>query len=112
VRTIASNSTELMNIKVRYKAPDGDASRLLEFPVREARQKVTSNLGFAAAVAQFGMLLRRSDFRGEATWQSTIALARAHPGTDPDGSRAEFIRLADLAAALDTRRTEITELRR
>jgi Ca-activated chloride channel family protein len=112
VRTIASNSTELMNIKVRYKAPDGDASRLLEFPVREARQKVTSNLGFAAAVAQFGMLLRRSDFRGEATWQSTIALARAHRGTDPDGYRAEFIRLVDLAAALDTRRTEITELRR
>jgi Ca-activated chloride channel family protein len=112
VRTIATNSTELMNIKVRYKAPDGDASRLLEFPVREDGQKMTSNLGFAAAVAQFGMLLRRSDFRGEATWQSTIALARAHRGTDPDGYRAEFIRLADLAAALDTRRTEITELRR
>ena len=111
-RTIATNSTELMNIKVRYKAPDGDASRLLEFPVREAGQKRTSNLGFAAAVAQFGMLLRRSEFKGDATWQSTIALAREHRGSDPDGYRAEFIRLIDLASALDVRRTEITQLRR
>ena len=112
VPTIATNSTELMNIKVRYKAPDGDASQLLEFPVREAGTKMTSNLGFAAAVAQFGMLLRRSDFRGEATWQSTAALARDHRGSDPDGYRAEFIRLVDLASALDVRKTEITELRR
>lgn len=111
-RTVATNSTELMTIKVRYKAPDGDASRLLEFPVRAAGQKTTSNLGFAAAVAQFGLLLRRSEFRGEATWESTIALARQHRGSDPDGYRAEFIRLVDLASALDVRKTEITELRR
>jgi Ca-activated chloride channel family protein len=111
-RTIATNSNELTNIKVRYKAPDGDASRLLEFPVREAGQTMTSNLGFAAAVAQFGMLLRRSEFHGEATWQNTLALAREHRGSDPDGYRAEFIRLVDLASALDVRKTDITELRR
>jgi Ca-activated chloride channel family protein len=112
VRTIASNSTELMNIKVRYKQPDGDASRLLEFPVREAGQKMTTNLGFAAAVAQFGMLLRRSEFKGESSWQGALALAREHRGSDPDGYRAEFIRLIDLAAALDVRKTETSELRR
>jgi Ca-activated chloride channel family protein len=112
VTAIAGNSTELMNIKVRYKAPDGDTSRLLEVPVREAGQKVTSNLGFAAAVVQFGMLLRRSEFKGEASWQRTLGLAREHRGPDPDGYRAEFIRLIDLAAALDVRKTEITELRR
>jgi Ca-activated chloride channel homolog len=112
VRTIAADSTELMNVKVRYKAPDGDVSKLIEFPVREAGQKMTSNLGFAAAVAQFGMLLRRSEFSGDATWQSTVALAREHRGSDPDGYRAEFIRLVDLASALDVRKTDITELRR
>jgi Ca-activated chloride channel family protein len=112
VQTIAVNSTELMNIKVRYKAPDGDTSRLLEFPVREAGQKMTSNLGFAAAVAQFGMLLRRSAFKGDASWQSALSLAREHRGPDPDGYRGEFIRLIDLASALDVRKTEITELRR
>ncbi|MEX1128332.1 MAG: von Willebrand factor type A domain-containing protein, partial [Vicinamibacterales bacterium] len=104
-RTIAANSTELMNIKVRYKAPDGDASKLLEFPVREHGQRMTANLGFAAAVAEFGLLIRRSDFRGDATWEQVLSLARAHRGKDPDGYRAEFARLADLAAALDRRRT-------
>jgi Ca-activated chloride channel homolog len=110
-RTIATNSTELMNIKVRYKAPDdkSDAgeeaakSRLLEFPVRETGSRMTANLGFAAAVAEFGMLIRRSAYKGTGTWQHALALAREHRGSDPDGYRAEFIRLVDLAAALDVR---------
>lgn len=104
-RTIATNSTELMNIKVRYKAPEGDTSKLLEFPVRENGSRMTTNLGFAASVAQFGLLLRNSEFRGEATWDKTLSLAREHRGNDPDGYRAEFARLVDLAAALDARRT-------
>ena len=113
-RTIATNSTELMNIKVRYKAPEGDTSKLLEFPVREngsrAAAAMTANLGFAASVAQFGLLLRNSEFRGEATWDKTLSLAREHRGNDPDGYRAEFARLIDLAAALAQRR-DTTELR-
>jgi Ca-activated chloride channel family protein len=103
--TIASNSNELMTIKVRYKAPDGDASRLLEVPVREAAPRMTSNLGFAAAVAEYGMLLRRSEFRGEASWTQALGLAREHRGRDDDGYRAEFIRLVELAAALDRKNT-------
>ncbi len=110
--TIATNSTELMNIKVRYKAPDGDTSRLLEFPVRDSASRLTSNLGFAAAVAEFGLLLRGSDFRGNATWQQVLSLAREHRGNDPDGYRAEFIRLADLASALQVRSSPTSELRR
>jgi Ca-activated chloride channel homolog len=104
-KPVSSNSTEVMNIKIRYKAPEGDTSRLLEFPVRETTPRMTANLGFAAAVAEFGMLLRRSDFRGSATWQQALTLARDHRGQDPDGYRAEFIRLADLAGALDTKST-------
>ena len=112
-RTIATNATELMNIKVRYKAPDADVSKLLEFPVRESALKMTPNLGFAAAVAEFGMLLRRSEFKGSASWQDTLSLAREHRGSDADGYRAEFIRLIDLASALDVRRTSsISDVRR
>ncbi|MBA3884380.1 MAG: von Willebrand factor type A domain-containing protein [Acidobacteria bacterium] len=100
---MSNNTTELMNVKVRYKAPDGAASRLVERPVLEARQRMTSNLGFAAAVAEFGMLLRRSDHKGSATWAQLLSLAREHRGDDPDGYRAEFIRLAEVAEALDAR---------
>ena len=38
-------SNELMNVKVRYKAPDGETSKLLEFPVRDASQRMSANLG-------------------------------------------------------------------
>jgi Ca-activated chloride channel family protein len=111
-RTIATNSTELMNVKVRYKAPDGDTSKVLEFPVRENGRRMTPNLGFAASVAQFGLLLRNSENRGDATWDKTLSLAREHRGDDRDGYRAEFARLIDLAAALEARRSTTSELRR
>jgi Ca-activated chloride channel family protein len=106
--TTAANTTEMMNIKIRYKAPDGDTSRLLEFPVRNAAGRMTPNLGFASAVAEFGLLLRRSAYKGSATWSQLAALAKEHRGPDPDGYRAEFIRLIDVAGALNAR-TPTTE---
>jgi Ca-activated chloride channel homolog len=99
--TVATNTTELMTIKVRYKEPTGDTSRLLEFPIRNNAPATTANLGFAAAVAEYGMLLRRSEHKGSSTWAQVIALAKQHRGRDDDGCRAEFIRLVDLASALD-----------
>ena len=94
-------SGELMTVKVRYKQPDGDRSERFDVPVRDRQGELTPNLGFAAAVAQFGMLLRQSGFKGRASWSSTQALARQFRGPDPGGYRAEFVRLLDLAAALE-----------
>lgn len=102
---VVSQSNELMTIKVRYKAPDGDTSRLLELPVPDAAPRMTANLGFAAAVAELGMLLRRSEFKGRASWSQAVALGREHRGRDEDGYRAEFIRLVELASALETKET-------
>ncbi len=98
-----SRSGELMTVKLRYKQPDGDVSRLIARPVMDRAGGLTANIGFAAAVAEFGMLLRNSAFRGSATWASAEELARRHRGEDPEGYRAEFIRLIELAAALDPR---------
>jgi Ca-activated chloride channel family protein len=100
VAAVSASSTELMTVKVRYKEPLGDTSKLLEFPVRDTEARMTANLGFAAAVAGYGMLLRQSEFKGSTTWKQVVSLAREHRGRDEDGYRAEFIRLADLAAAL------------
>ena len=77
-----------------------------------ARGELTPNLGFAAAVAEFGMLLRRSEFKGEATWRTPQDLARRYRGDDPDGYRAEFVRLIDLAAALDAQQMTSPQARR
>jgi Ca-activated chloride channel family protein len=97
----AAKSGELMTVKLRYKQPDGDVSKLISRAVQDRAGAMTPNVGFAAAVAEFGMLLRKSEFKGGSSWASAQELARKHRGDDPDGYRAEFIRLIELAAALD-----------
>jgi Ca-activated chloride channel homolog len=92
---------ELLFVKVRYKAPDGDTSRLLSFPVRDPGGVAPSlDFRFQAAVAEFGLLLRESKHRGRADWGRVIAAARESLGRDSEGYRAEFVRLAQAASAL------------
>jgi Ca-activated chloride channel family protein len=89
-------SDELLTIKVRYKKPDGYTSMLLEKPVKSYGHEIegaSENLRFAAAVAEFGMILRDSEFKGNATLESSINLASRARGQDEEGYRAELIRL-------------------
>jgi Ca-activated chloride channel homolog len=104
-------SSELMNVKVRYKDPDGTRSSLVTVPVAGRNTTAARHVGFAAAVAQFGMLLRESPYKADATWSDVVRLATEARGPDPDGYRAEFIRLVELAAALDRQRTHTTASR-
>jgi Ca-activated chloride channel family protein len=60
---------------------------------------MTANVGFASAVAEFGMLLRGSPSLGRASLESTRERARRFQGEDENGYRAEFIRLVDRAAS-------------
>jgi Ca-activated chloride channel family protein len=96
VSTVKASDNEYLNIKIRYKKPDGVTSMLLEKPytggVKEFRY-ASDNLKFAASVSEFGMLLRNSEFKGNATLESAIDLASGARGVDEDGYRAEFIRL-------------------
>jgi Ca-activated chloride channel family protein len=92
----ASRGAELAFVKIRYKHPDGATSRLMEEPVLDRRGAVSRDLAFAAAVAGFGMLLRESEHAGTLTLPEVIRLAERSRGPDPDGYRAEFIRLAHL----------------
>ena len=89
-------SAELLTIKVRYKKPDGYTSMLLEKPVRETGDEIegaSENLRFAAAVAEFGMILRESEFKGSSTLESAARLAGSARGEDEEGYRSEMIRL-------------------
>ena len=87
---------EMLFVKVRYKAPDGDESRLITQPVLTASRVTPSvDFQFQSAVAEFGLLLRNSDFRGKADLGHVIATAREGRGADSAGYRTEFIRLAE-----------------
>ena len=98
--TVRGPADELMTVKIRYKEPDADVSRLITSTVRDRTGELTPRAGFASAVAEFGMLLRNSEHKGSATWAGAAALARRHRGDDPDGYRAEFVRLVELAGSL------------
>ncbi len=98
-----SYTDEIMTVKFRYKAPDGEVSKLIEHPVKDnqiAIAKTSENFRFAAAVAEFGMLLRNSEFKSAASFDNVIALARKAKGTDEEGYRSEFIKLAESAQML------------
>jgi Ca-activated chloride channel family protein len=92
---------ELGFVKVRYKSPDGDRSRLLSQPIATGVSAAPStDFRFQHAVAEFGLLLKNSAYRGSASFEDVIAAARASLSTDADGYRAEFVRLAEAAQTL------------
>jgi Ca-activated chloride channel family protein len=97
-----SDSDELMTVKLRYKQPDQSESvRTQDVPVKAVvSAEPDKDFQFAAAVAAFGMLLRKSDFAGDASMDLVLELARQGKGDDPDGYRAEFINLAKTAKEL------------
>lgn len=111
-RSTSAASDELMTVKLRYKAPDGDDSRLISVPVKNHTSELSANLGFAAAVAEFGMLLRQSEYKGTSTFADASTLARRFRGADADGYRAEFARLVELASALSQQATTQTHNKR
>ncbi|QDT69728.1 von Willebrand factor [Planctomycetes bacterium MalM25] len=97
-------SGEMLTLKVRYKQPEGGASKKLEFtlkdPGADARLQESIDFRWAASVAEFGMLLRNSRHRGEATYEHVLESARSAIGEDPHGYRTQMIDLVRRAQEL------------
>lgn len=101
--TAAAASGELMTVKIRYKEPDGDTSRLLSWAVGDEAvpfAQASADTRWAAGVAGFGMLLRASPHRGELDWDWVLATARQAMGADADGYRHQFVSLVESARAM------------
>ncbi|HEX8284671.1 MAG TPA: VWA domain-containing protein [Pyrinomonadaceae bacterium] len=101
-------ANELLTVKLRYKEPEGGASRPLNVGVPDRRasfRNASENFKFAAAVAEFGMLLRDSRYKGQSSFDAAAELARAATGADLRGHRAEFVRLVETAKSLSPRET-------
>ncbi|MBY0490451.1 MAG: von Willebrand factor type A domain-containing protein [Gemmatimonadaceae bacterium] len=86
---------ELLFVKLRYKKPGNSASQLLQQAVRTNSGRGTTDTRFAAAVAQFGMLLRDSEYKGTSSAAQVLEQARAALGEDEGGYRAAFIELVE-----------------
>lgn len=102
---------ELMFVKLRYKEPDGETSRLLSVPVNAGTgtiEMASENFRFAASVASFGMLLRDSKYKGASNYSFVKSLAESAMGKDTEGYRKEMLGLIDKAAALTDKGNELT----
>lgn len=104
--TADAHGNEIAFLRLRYKQPDGDASQLLEWPIRRDQivqdsRATSERFRFAAAVAGFGQLLRGGRYTGHFAYDDVLMLARGARGADPFGYRGEFLTLVGLAQSLD-----------
>jgi Ca-activated chloride channel family protein len=109
-KPVASKSDDYGFLKIRYKLPNEDASKLITTPVGSGADFATfkaapTEARFATAVASFGQILKGGQYTGSYSYDDVITLAQGAKGKDEFGYRAEFInlvRLAKSAPALDT----------
>jgi Ca-activated chloride channel family protein len=112
--TAAGTSDELGFLKIRYKAPDGDLSKLLSAPIGKDLMvgdlaQAGNDQRFAAAVAAFGQKLKGSNYGAGMSWSAIADLANGAKGADPDGYRAAFVQEVKLAAALAPDHGEVSQ---
>ncbi len=102
-KTVSGNQSELATVKFRYKEPHGEKSKLQQQVVSAKAGNIFSmsaDFQFISAIAEFGMLLRNSEYKQNANFESLIKRAKATKGKDDEGYRAEFIRMAEDVRAL------------
>ncbi len=95
-------SKDIMTLKLRYKEPDQSKSKLLKYKIKKENMKrrLSENFNWAVAVAEFGLLLRKSEYKANASFAHVLSLAKENKGKDEDGNRAEFIKLVETAELL------------
>ena len=96
-------NAEMLELRFRYKDPEGETSKLLKFPVKDRGQKfseASEDFRFAAAVANFGMLLRGSEYRGTSNFGMVRKIAQGSSKSDEFGYRATFAEMVRYASEL------------
>lgn len=102
---------EIALLRLRYKQPDSDTSKLIETPIKTASvieniNNTTEQYRFSAAVAGFGQLLRGGKHTEKLDYEAVLGLARNSKGNDLFGYRGEFISMVNLAKSLSSSTTQ------
>jgi Ca-activated chloride channel family protein len=93
---------EYAYVKIRYKLPGSDASKLIETPVDRGAEvarfeDAPADARFATSVAAFGEVLRGGRYTGTFGFDDVLAAAMSARGDDPYGYRSEFLQLVRAA---------------
>jgi Ca-activated chloride channel family protein len=103
--SLPAGSEELLTLKVRYKDPDADRSRLLTVPLPRGDRgfaEASTDFRFAASVAAFGMVLRQTK-EADVNLDAVLEMATAAQGSDRRGYRGEFLQMVQAARQLNDR---------
>ncbi|PBC12074.1 VWA domain-containing protein [Mesorhizobium sp. WSM3859] len=100
-----ANADEYAFVKIRYKLPSENVSKLITTPVTAANEVKSFDAAgadqrFSVAVAAFGQKLRDEDQTANFEYDRIAEIANAARGADPFGYRAEFLSLVRLASSL------------
>ncbi len=98
--TTASESAELAFLRIRWKAPGGNESRLIETPILPGAGEANEDVRFSVAIAGFGQILKGGKYLHGWSYPQAVALANGARGDDPFGYRAEAVRLMRIAESL------------
>jgi len=91
-----THSNELATLKIRYKSPSNDTSKLMSKIIYADIDEINDvDSKFAQAVSAYSLLLRNSPYKGNATYKEVLELAKANKGEDDEGYRADFIKLVE-----------------
>ncbi|MGV3705802.1 MAG: YfbK domain-containing protein [Arcticibacter sp.] len=99
----AGHQSELGYIRLRYKAPGKDISSAFSHTIQDKSvpiEKASSDFRFSAAVAGYGMLLKKSEFIPGYTFGMSAQLASSALDKDDEGFRSEFVRLVKASSLL------------
>ncbi|MEI8011789.1 MAG: von Willebrand factor type A domain-containing protein [Candidatus Omnitrophota bacterium] len=101
-RTQPSFGEEVLTVKLRYKEPDGNVSKLITKPVGKGwlQMEPSGDFAWAAAVAEFGMLVKDSASRSKASFDHVLKATKSAKGDDRSGQRQEFIDMVETAQNL------------
>ncbi|MBD3794397.1 MAG: von Willebrand factor type A domain-containing protein [Epsilonproteobacteria bacterium] len=95
---VVNPSDELATVKIRYKEPKANSSKLMSRVVSFQNSDISDvDSKFIQSVVGFSMILRNVEEKGDLTYNKVLSLAKASKGSDDEGYRAEFIKMIENA---------------
>lgn len=106
IEPVEGSNSDWLTLRIRYKNPQTEKAEEQVFHAKSGSEKAigSRDFQFASAVAEFGLLLRGSEYKGNANYKAIRQRANANRGVDSTGEKKEFVELVDIAENLKTQR--------
>lgn len=90
-------------LRMRYKEPSEEFSKYMDtfMNLDNIKEEMSENMGFASSVVEFGMMIRKSEFKENASYDSALERGTKYIGKDTYGFRGEFLEMIEKAKNLD-----------